>query len=91
MAAVVASLTWRWRILLASAVLVLVCWGATILVVLVVIVVSWAAVGARRSAICRTSVSRYILLAFIVLVRGIDSYLAGRSRQDLTMVIPDRS
>lgn len=31
------------------------------------------------------------IVSFIVLVQGINSYLAGRSRRDLTMVDPGRS
>ena len=54
--AVAACVTAGGRRVLLPAVGVLVCWGAAVLVVLVVIIVSWAAVGAGRRTVCWTSI-----------------------------------
>ena len=54
----------RWRVLLASWVLVRMHWGTAVLVVLVVIVVGRAAVwAAGRGAVCRASIAGCIQLA----------------------------
>jgi len=56
--------TWRWRVLLASSILVRMRRGAAVLVVLVVIVVGRAAVRAAGcSAVCRASITSLLSVA----------------------------